>query len=1266
MQGFVLCVLVGLAACQTLSYEPTLDPKKTYEFRYEGAINIGSGMPDLAESGVRLTCNAKIVGMSAQMFLLQVSNLAFEEFNGIPGKNTFAASPKLTQRIAAQLSKPLMFEYVKGRVVDIQAPTGVSETVINIVRGILGFLQVTVKTTQKVYELEELSIHGLCKSAYVLEEDEQPSELTVTQVIDISACRQKAELSTGMALAVENELSKQRGPRIVASVEYIYTVKASAGGGLITKARAQEYQYFSPFTIKGGNYKVLATKSIELLKVSDSVGRPAMPEAQRRGNMAYKFGAELRQIPIVMMNLDNPVPRIAEMIKKLAAANIYQVDSTTSENIIEPIQLLRTVTLQDLENLWKQLSGNGEHRRWFLDLIVEVTDERVVKFLLNRFKVGDVSANEAGQTLLMTIHHLTVTSELVEMSKEFLKIPFSKSHPILWNTVVLSYGSLVYKLCAYVQPCAVTAVQPLLDMANDGLLKNNEEVMVAALEALGNAGHPSSVKTILKFLPAFSPKAEDLPTRVASSAVQALRHIAARDPHTVQDIALSLFVTKTLPTEIRIHAAIILFETKPPLALVLTLTSFLLEEKDPQVASFTFSLIRSLSRSHTPENFQLSTACNIAVKILGQKLGRLSFYSSKYLHLDWFSDDLLLGTSTVGYMIKHPNDVMPTAAMINGKFHFIGRILQLLELGVRAEGLKELFSASRSELDNIKVTDYAAIMKILSDMKSLPKNKPLLTTYLRAFGQELFFADLNKDIIQWFIKALSPTAGKESPAWQIIQDLQKGISWHWTKSFLVFETRLIQATTLGLPVEISKYYAIVTVLTANAKAVITPPLKENLGELLSSDITLETDGYAGVTKNHFVFHGVNTEFFQCGTQLKSKTPINMPWKLTLKMNVKQRKFEIDINPCKKATKLFGVNFNVYAVSRNIEEPSLAKMTPMMPNSAVTYLPPQFPKTYEDEFQLTGEGEVYHPQSKVCWEASVYGAAVCVEAAAERTHYLEEYPLYYFLGYTRLAIQLEPVKTKKPVEKIQIKIDGSPKTNIPNLRQIMEMIHRVSKNSSRLFNLSSNSGAAGEAPGQVSASQESVEGTPAPVLTLKALALGQGAKADGYTSALYHLPAGQTDNVELIVSQVGEEDNWKLCGDAHVDKAAESAKMHVRWGAECQSNDVAVLVAKTYQAGTKPAITAKVKWGHLPDSAMQIGESIKEYIPGMCFFMGFGLRHDTNPAHEFSGSVVKKSPGSIGIEVKTPELTVYRQAISLPIDMMDLRSSRNMTETGHYC
>lgn len=54
--------------------EPGLNPRKTYEYKYEGVVNFGRGMPNLAESGIRMMCKVKIVGVSASSFILQVTN----------------------------------------------------------------------------------------------------------------------------------------------------------------------------------------------------------------------------------------------------------------------------------------------------------------------------------------------------------------------------------------------------------------------------------------------------------------------------------------------------------------------------------------------------------------------------------------------------------------------------------------------------------------------------------------------------------------------------------------------------------------------------------------------------------------------------------------------------------------------------------------------------------------------------------------------------------------------------------------------------------------------------------------------------------------------------------------------------------------------------------------------------------------------------------------------------------------------------------------
>ncbi|KTF83628.1 hypothetical protein cypCar_00042336 [Cyprinus carpio] len=973
-----------------------------------------------------MRCTFKIIGESPQTFVLQISNVDVEDFNGLPGKGVFSPSQKLTKRLSAEFSQPIVFEFSKGQITDIRTAPGVSNTVVNIVRGILGFLQVTVKTTQSFYELVELGIHGVCQSSYTVEEDSNAKELIVSQMVDITNCQQPAALYRGMALAPEDKLSKQRGESVVSTVKHTYTVKSTADGGLITKAFAQERQYFTPFNVKGGNSRLLALRDIELLKVSDTTDKIVTGQMQSRGNLIYKTEKDLRPIPVIL-----------DLIKRLAQANIYHVDSASSTDILNLIQLLRVATLENLEQLWKQVSGNDEHRRWFLDLVVEVTDERILKFLETRFKAGDITANEAGQALVVAFNHLSAEPVSVALAQEFLTIPFSKSHPLMWNTVVLAYGSLVYRYCVYTDPCPITVVQPLLDMATSGLSKNSEEDMVLALKALGNAAHPSSIKTLLKFLPGYTAGAEKLPIRV-------------------QDIVLNLFVQRTLPAEIRMLACMVLLETKPSIALISVISEVLLEETDLQVASFSYSLLKGISKSRTPDNQHLSTACNIAIKILTPKLGHLSYRYSKNVHLDWFHDDFLFGTSADIYMLQNES-LIPTKLMLKGKMHFIGRILQFLEFGFRADGLKELLVGKTPQLKK-GITDFATIMNIVS----------------------------------------------------------------------IFSLR---------------------------------------NENVSNEMTYEI---------------------------------------------------------------------------NIEDPSLFKITPMMPETEDSQkglpLARILPTSRHDQ---TKNSEVKFRQ---CADAKIYGTSVCIEAEAKRAHYLHEYPLYYFLGHTRFSYQLEPAEGAKPIEKIQIQVTAGRK-NPPGVSEMMNLSHRVFKDTRDEITSCGENNLSNSFP----ASQD-LDATPESVITVKALGLSPPAKPLGYEGVAFYLPTAQRDNIEMIVSDVGEEANWKMCANANTDKSQTSAKAHLRWGAECQTYDLSMRVSAACQPESKPSIYTKITWGALPSVFTMIGQRIQEYVPGISYIMGFYQKYEKNPERQAAVTVVVSSSQTFDMRVKIPERTIYKKAIPSPIDL----------------
>ncbi|XP_037554173.1 vitellogenin 3, phosvitinless [Nematolebias whitei] len=1250
MRGLLLCCLLALATCQNLRYDLTLNPKKTYEYRYEGVVNFKVNRANFAESGVKITCKARITGVSGQTFLLQLSDLGFAEYNGFPEKNDYEPSPKLVKRIAAQLVKPFKFEYTNGHVSDILASAEISNTVVNIVRGILEFFQVTVKTTHTIYELEEFGLHGKCQSNYAIEEDTKTNDWTVTQVVDVTNCREKAEMFRGMAHAMDDKLSEERGVSVFSTVRYVYTVKPSAEGGLITRAHGLEQQHFSPFNVKGGTFKMQAMKELTLLSVSDTVSTITPGPMESKGDIVYKFEDVDVHMPIVMQNLDNPIPKAVELIKHLAEANMHMIDNASTDDIIKVYQLMKVIPTEGLESMWKQFADSPEYRRWFLDLSVETGDAKILKFLEKRFQARDLTLTEAWQTFLLALQHLQTTPELVEMAKIFLRMPYSKSYTYLWHTVVLSYGSLVYRHCEYHTPCPMTAVQPLLDMATDALRRNDREEMVLALKALGNAGHPGSIKTIMRFLPGVAATPVDLPAFVQSAAVQAMRLITVRDPHSVQDITMNLFLQKHLQSEIRMLALMVLFDTKPSMALVSTVTTHLMEEKDLDVGSFAYSYLRGFARSWTPDNHFISIASSVAVKILAPKFGRLSYFYSKARRVDWFDDDFLTGLTSEFFMLKRANNIIPSKIMSKGKFHMIGRIIQLMEFGICADGIKELFGTSIPGFKgNYTFQDLQTIFKVLQTWEKMPDDKPVLSAYSRASGQEWFFADISKETIRNIITVLNLSAEKTSLLWAAIEHLQKGTSWNYRRPFLILEARYFQATTLGLPVEISKYYNTLSAVTVNSKASINPPLTDHLGQLLNSEVSLETDGFAGFSKDFWVFYGISTDLFQCGFESKNKMPVVVPWKFTAKINVAEKKFELDFPPCKEEIELFSLRYDVYAVFRNIEEPTSPRKTSLMLISDEA----------TEEMTEVLNRNTWYPFHNMSTEGDVYGVGLCAEYSLKRQYYREDYPLYYFLGYANMSLKIVPVETVKPVDKIHFELDAGPSRHPMSTRQLLKTLRKLSKEASNRINLSSDSASRQRESYRRNYDVMMESATPEAVFNLKAFAMRENEKPEGYDVAMYYTPEAHAQNVQVIMSQVGDDTNWKMCLDTSIEADAE-AKAHIRWGAECQSYDMSVKADVGQLNDSKPALRAKAHWTMIPEYMTKMGKRIERYIPGMAFLYGFYQEHEENDKQEVSASVVAASPNTIHVKVKFPEYTVFYNNMSFPIPYEGWEHLRNMT------
>ncbi|XP_030640314.1 vitellogenin-like [Chanos chanos] len=1036
MRAAVLALTIALVASQQASLVPEFGAGRTYVYRYDALVLGGLPEEGLARTGVKVNSKVLISAVAENVYLLKLMDPQIYEYSGIWPRDPFIPAAKLTTALAAQLLMPIKFEYANGVVGRVFAPAGVSATVLNLHRGILNILQLNLKRTQNVYELQEAGVQGICKTHYVISEDAKAQHIVVTKSKDLTDCQERIIKDIGLAYLEKCSECQKKGKSLTGTATYNYVMKPTATGALITEATVEELHQFAPFNAANGAAQMEAKQTLAFVEIDKTPILPIKADYLARGSLQYEFATEILQTPIQLLRISNAQAQIVEILQHLVAHNVDQVHDDAPLKFIQLIQLFRVSTIENAKAIWDQFKNKPAYRHWILDAIPAVGNSAALTFIKEKFLAGELTTAEFAQALLASVHMVVADRDAVHLYSNLALHHKIKEYPVLREAAMLGYGTMIAKYCAAVPTCPAELLRPIHEIAAEAIAKADIPQITLALKALGNAGHPASLKTIQKILPGFGSAAATLPVRVHIDAILALRAIAKKEPRQIQDVALQLFMDKALHPEVRMVSYIALFETKPSVALLNTVAGALKKETNMQLVSFVHSYMKSMTRSIAPDMAPVGAACNLAIKTLSPKLDRLNMFYSKAFYLDTYLTPFMAGAAGGAFLINDAATILPRAVVAKARAYLAGAAADVLEVGVRTEGLQEaLLKSPAADVNADRITRMRHTLKALTDWEALPKNEPLGSIYIKFFGQEVAFANIDKTIVEQ-AKQLAIGVHAHEKLRNALTALQSGVAFHYAKPMLAGEVRRILPTAAGLPMELSTYTAAVAAATVNVQAVMNPPLPEKIhfDQLLKTDIQLQAEVKPSAVLQTFAVMGVNTALIQAALMARGKIFGIVPAKFSARANFPKGNFKFEALPVTTPDHVAAVRYETFAVARNIEDVAAERITPIIPAVAEEQTQQQSNEIFNSQMSGSYMRVAAPIRKNLCGTIPYMGIKACLEATTSNTGIIRKAPYLNLFGQHVAFVSVLPAEGPA-VERVEIEIQTGPKAAEKLLRRI---------------------------------------------------------------------------------------------------------------------------------------------------------------------------------------------------------------------------------------
>ncbi|XP_078684374.1 vitellogenin-6-like isoform X1 [Branchiostoma floridae x Branchiostoma belcheri] len=879
------------------------------------------------------------------------------------------------------LEKVIKFRYEEGDVKDIEASKDEPQWSINFKRGVLHLLELTMDprkselmdrdddvtpntsydrfATERIYRVMEDDVTGRCETLYNIRDNQvQKNIREIVKTKDYRNCEERREHAQAIQSGfIPKQQEDERKELLESSVQTRADVMMDRNVPdkfIIKSVESRGQHVFQPYSDKGGDVITFAKQSLRLLESSPLTEELPEPEtSERKGGLMFVFKEKARDRTwdryLRMSDAQKhdftqmKKEKIQALCQDISVVLKNGVSVETTRKFMELVEELRdlhpgqlqTIVMEEMTSSQQQDWQNKDTRKVLLDALTLVGNKEALKVIQQLMEEDKVTDDDCAQLLTGISLSLQPCPESVSTMLEIVKSARSQSSSQVHRSAWLSLGTLLHGLLAHGKDGQLEKLLPdNKETAIQLRRKYSQELMtcledaqsddekLTCLKAISNAGLEDTVDRLQDLITGKNSDVTPLELRV--EAISALWRVAETLPHKILNILFPVFNNPQRDPEERTAAFDVMMASDPPLSVLEMIAQATQRETSNQVGQYVYTSLKKWSESELPKDKRMKRDCTIALRLAKPFNKGLQYSQSRRFQA--MDNDMRMGAAMDINTVADKSSVWPRFASAKLGVHALGYHMDVLETGVRVEGLQAMIDSllGKDKEDKKSIFDY---LKKKSQERHLLKNpensrkslhnmemekiqqklpvetrrtsEPRGHVYMKWFGNEIRFNPINKDDMQQLMnQGRWPITDNED-------ELRHGMDTHVTKATKLVEASRQIPTQLGLPITLEMNSALLMTSDLTTKLKVTPGIfREDRRNQEVKGVDCEVKGHQELALQVVGKMSVDCHVIQSGVALNAVMTAALPLSGKMSLDLENKKHQLSIDAPEKERELF--------------------------------------------------------------------------------------------------------------------------------------------------------------------------------------------------------------------------------------------------------------------------------------------------------------------------------------------------------------------------